>query len=319
MNTKHSFLCKIILLFLFFFTIFNSSYAQKDSLIIGREYKITLFSGFEMTGNVRSVTPDTVKFETKYKTFNVPQNQIATIEDLKLIRTEGDSTRVVFKPDPNESRLFLGSTGKTLKAGHGYVSTAVFFPWFTALVFPFGNVGITDYINLEAGASLYPPMFYIAPKVRALHSKYVDVSIGFAYAQTYSFLDIETDNNFGLLYGVSTFGTDKYSISVGSGMIYGIDWEHGNGIAIHPYPLFMLGIEARSVADSKFISENWLTFGREGRLSSVFSGGFRIINGNFAIDACVIGILTNLDPGGSSGKLHFVPLLWGSVAYNFEL
>ena len=317
MKNIHSFLFRVITISIFFFTIFNSSYAQKYSLIIGREYKITLISGFEMTGIVRSVTTDTVKIKTKYKTFNVPQEQIATIEDLQLIRT--DSTRVIFKPDPNESRLFLGSTGKTLKAGHGYVSTAVFFPWFTALVFPFGNVGITDYINLGAGASIYPPMFYIAPKVRALHSKYVDVSIGLAYAQTYSFLDIETDNNFGLLYGVSTFGKDKYSISVGSGMIYDIDWEHGNGIAIHPYPLFMLGIEARSVADSKFISENWLTFGREGRLSSVFSGGFRIINGNFAIDACVIGILTNLNPGGGTGKLGFIPLLWGSVAYNFEL
>jgi len=317
MKTLHSILFILFTISIFIFTFFHSSYAQKDSLIIGREYKITLLGGFEMTGTVRSVTPDTVKIKTKYKTFNVPQEQITTIEDLQLIRT--DSTRVIFKPDPNESRLFIGPTGKTLKAGHGYVSTAVFIPWFTALVFPFGNVGITDYINLGAGASLYPPMFYVAPKVRALHSKYVDVSIGLAYAQTYSFLDIETDNNFGLLYGVSTFGTDKYSISVGSGMIYGIDWEHGNGIYIHPYPLFMLSIEARSVEDSKFISENWITFGREGRLSAVFSGGFRIINGNFAIDACVIGILTNLDPGGSSGKLHFVPLLWGSVAYNFEL
>ena len=318
MKIIQSFLFRVITITIFIFAIFNSSYAQKDSLIVGREYKITLFSGFEMTGIVKSITHDTVKIKTKYKTFNVPQEQIATIEDLKLIRT--DSTRVIFKPDPNESRLFLGSTGKTLKAGHGYVSTALLYPWLTVLVFPFSNVGITDYINLGAGASFYPPLFYFAPKVRAYQTKNIDISIGLAYAHYYSFEKIEANDNLGLLYGISSFGTEKTSFSVGAGVSYNVDWEHNNGIEIAPYPLFMLGFEFREFKETKIISENWLSFGNNGGYVAILSLGPRFILDNLAIDACVIGILTNFSFQGSpKDKPDFFPVLWGSVAYNFEL
>ncbi|MFC2093655.1 hypothetical protein ACFLSV_07120 [Bacteroidota bacterium] len=331
MKNIHSFLFRVITISIFFFTIFNSSYAQRDSLIIGREYKITLFSGFEMTGIVRSFTPDTVKIKTKYKTFNVPQYQIATIEDLKIIRTGGDSTRVIFKPDPNESRLFLSPTGKTLKAGHGYISTALLIPWVAVLAFPFANIGITDYLSLGVGTNInlgigfdpYPSLYYFAPKVRPLHLKNVDVSIGFAHVIPFDISNSDKGYNFGILYGVSSFDIQNYTLSIGSGVTYGIDWDNSGGLTVAPYPLFMLGFEARTEIDAKLISENWVSFYPNGGFISVLSFGVRQMKGNFAFDISVLGVLTNslfdVGGGGPRDKPIFYPVLWGSVAYNFEL
>ena len=207
-----------------------------------------------------------------------------------------------------------------MKAGHGYVSTALLFPWITVLAFPFSNVGITDYINLGAGASFYPPLFYFAPKVRALQTKNIDVSIGLAYAHYYSFEKIEGNDNLGLLYGTSSFSFYKFSFTVGAGVSYKVYWEYDKGIHIAPYPLFMLGFEHRDIKGTKIISENWLSFGSNGGYVAIFSMGPRFILDYVAIDACVIGILTNFSyDGGSRNKSYFFPVLWGSIAYNFEL
>ena len=117
-------------------------------------------------------------------------------DSIKLKKTE-DSLRLI--PDPNESRMLLGPTGKTLKGGKAYISMATFFPYFTIpLFFPFSSFGITDYINIGAGASIWPPVFYIAPKIRPLSTKNINLSFGFAYAQTYTFEDISDAYNAGL-------------------------------------------------------------------------------------------------------------------------
>ena len=117
MKSIHSFLFRVITIFIFIFVICNCSNAQNDSLIIGRNYRITLLNHFEMTGIVKSIAPDTVKIKTDIKTFNVPRKDIATIVDLEKEERGDDSTRVIFKPDPNESRLLLCPTGKALKPG----------------------------------------------------------------------------------------------------------------------------------------------------------------------------------------------------------
>ena len=322
MKAIHSFLFRIITISIFIFVFLDCTNAQNDSLIVGRKYTITLLNHFEMTGIVKSITPDTVKIKTDIKTFNVPRKDIATVLDIEKEEPEtiDDSTRVIFEPDPNESRLFIGTTGKTLKAGHGYVSTALLFPWITVLVFPFGNVGITDYINLGAGASFYPPLFYFAPKVRAFHTKNIDVSIGLAYAHYYSFEKIEGNDNLGLFYSTSSFSFNKFSCSVGAGVSYRVNWEYDKGVDIASYPLFMLGFEFRQIEKTKIISENWLTFGERGGYIAILSLGPRFILDDLAIDACVIGILTNFSfDGGSRDKSYFFPVLWGSIAYNFEL
>jgi hypothetical protein len=315
-----------------FFCVFLQCqlYSQIDSLVIGKKYKITLYYGFEATGIVRSITDDTVKIETQYKTFSLPRKDISEINGKPIKSPVTDTANVEYKkeivilypPDPNESRLFLGPSGKTLKQGNFYISCASFFPWITIpLFFPFGAAGITDYLNLGVGASPYPPLFYIAPKIRPLHLEGIDVSVGLAYAQVYNFEDIDDDYNTGLMYIASTFEiSKKYSLTIGTGLLYNIEWQFNNKFYTTGYPHLLLGFEAQTDKNFKLMTENWIDLGGErGANFSVFSIGGRYFKGSFALDFALLGVLTNFDVGGSSGKQYLIPMPWISAAYNFSL
>lgn len=322
-------LLKVIFSFLFLLTLENVSVAQQDSLVVGKNYKITLYYGFEATGIVREITEDTVKIETEYKTFALPRKDIAKINGIAKKPSLKDTTDLTkeqieelkFLPDPNDSRLFLGPTGKTLKKGKAYISTAVFFPWITILFLPYSSFGITDYINIGAGASPYPPVFYITPKIRPLHFEGIDVSFGLAYAQTYSFQSINDDYNVGLFYLASTFDIEnKYSLTIGGGLLYNIDWQHTSKIYTYRSPHLLLGFEAQTEKNFKFITENWIDLGGEkGSNFTVLSAGCRYFKGGFALDFAMLGVFTNFNPGGSGGKTFLIPMPWISVAYNFGL
>ena len=329
MGKIHSVLLQFSFLFLFYLILGNISIAQQDTLVIGKKYKITLYYGFEATGFVRSVTDDTVKIETEYKTFSLPRKDISKINGISIKISTPDTTllshdqieAIRVSPDPNDSRLLFGPTGKTLKKGKAYISTAVFFPWITILFLPYSSFGITDYINIGAGASPYPPVFYITPKIRPLHFEGIDVSFGLAYAQTYSFQDINDDYNVGLFYLASTFDIEnKYSLTIGGGLLYNIDWQHASKIYTYRSPHLLLGFEARSDKNFKFITENWIDLGGERGVNfSVISMGGRYFKGGFALDFALLGVFTNFNPGGSGGKTFLIPMPWISVAYNFGL
>ena len=214
MKPIHSFLFRIITISIFIIVFIDCTYAQNDSLVVGRKYTITLLNHFEMTGIVKSITTDTVKIKTDIKTFNVPRKDIVTVLDLEKKESEllKDSTRVIFEPDPNESRLFVSITGKTLKAGHGYISTALLVPWIAVLAFPYANIGITDYLNFGVGSNIsagafietYPNLIFFTPKVRIFKSKSVNISSGFAHLIQF-WENNKADNHYGFLYGVSSF------------------------------------------------------------------------------------------------------------------
>ena len=309
---------EIAILFCFVIIISGHTFAQMDSLKEGGNFKITLKNDFEMKGIIKNITIDTVKIETSYKLFNVPRTDIASIIDLDKIVIDTTSKFA----DPNDSRLFLGPSGKTLKQGSFYISCASFFPWiWIPFFFPFGSAGITDYINLGVGASPYPPLFYIAPKFRAVHLENVNVSLGFAYAQSHEFQDVTNPYNIGFIYGVSTFDFEKYySVSVGTGLFYNIDWSHKSNIYITGFPHLMLGFEAQTTKDFKMISENWIDLGSgNGASFSVFSLGGRIIGEHTAFDFTMLGILTNSTLEGHGGKSYLIPIPWVSFAYNFSI
>jgi len=323
MGLKHSFLFKIVSL-LFFFSLFpDCNFAQQDTLVINKKFKITLKNDFEATGIIKDFTSDTIYLGTSERNLKIPRKDIVTIKNLSIEETIIDSSRLI--PDPNESRLLLGPTGKTLKGGKAYISTAafIFIPFPIPLFFPFSSFGITDYINIGAGASPFPPIFYIAPKLRALHTENVNVSFGFAYGQTFEFEDIHNEN-FGILFGVSTYEFEKYySLSLGAGLPFIIDWRHSSKIYTYRFPRILIGFEMRTAKDYKLFTENWIDLGGENGLNfSVISIGGRSFGPNFAFDYAVLGILTDASfdvGGGGNHDFKIVPMLWFSLAYNFNL
>lgn len=316
---------EISFLFLFIFIITCHSFAQTDSLVVGKEYKLNMNYGYELTGILKSFSEDTIKIESESTTYRLQRKDIISIISVEKEKKEFEIKQLDLTKtfsDPNDTRFFLGPSGKTLKQGEFYVSLAGFFPWLTLpMAFPFGAAGITDYINLGVGASPYPTLFYIAPKFRTLHLDNINLSLGFAYAQAFKFEGVNNDYNIGFIYGVSSFDVAKYyTASVGLGMFYNIDWHHKNQIYIYGLPHLLLGFEAQTEKNFKFISENWIDLSSErGANFSVVSAGGRILGEHFAFDLSLLGVITNSTVDGSGGKIYVIPMPWVSFAYNFSL
>jgi hypothetical protein len=84
-------------------------------------------------------------------------------------------------------------------------------------------------------------------------------------------------------------------------------------------PHILLGFEAQTAKDFKFISENWIDLSSErGANFSVFSMGGRIFGEHLAFDFALLGVMTNSTFDGPD-KTYIIPMPWVSFAYNFNI
>ncbi|MFH1526806.1 MAG: hypothetical protein ABIG69_09170 [Bacteroidota bacterium] len=199
---KNSIRMSILLILLF--AIPNYTFAQEDSTIVTR---VTLNDGSELIGQISIEDEEKIVFKTSSGiVMEIKKNLIAKIEQIRGEWHEGEFQR----SDPNRTRLFFAPTAKTLDAGSGYFATYEIF-------FPFIAIGLNDFIILSGGMSLFPgvdeQMFYIAPKIRALHFDNFDLSAGVLYTRI-------SDYSFGILYGVGTIGSQSFSFTGGRGWGY---------------------------------------------------------------------------------------------------
>jgi hypothetical protein len=135
------------LLLLFSCCILFSSvaYPRQDSTI-SEVHKIYLKDGSVLVGNIQSENDSLLTF----KTLANMELSIARDQILKRETTSGTLVRGEFwRRDPNQSRLLFAPTARPLKAGQGYIS-------FYEIFFPFVAVGITDFLSISGGMSLFP-------------------------------------------------------------------------------------------------------------------------------------------------------------------
>ena len=174
----------------------------------------------------------------------------AQIRSAAPVRGVVQSNGTVWLEDPNTTRLFFGPTGRTLRAGEGYIGAF-------ELVLPFLSYGITDRITVAGGTPIIPELIgrvvYLAPKIQLIRSQRASFSTG-----VLAFFDIADDEDFeeettvlGILYGAGTWGSSDNAVSAGAG------WGF-TGSEVENRPAFMLGGEARLSRRSKFITENYL-------------------------------------------------------------
>lgn len=196
-----------------------------------------------------------------------------------LSRATGEVVNGEFwNEDPGGTRLFFAPTGRTLREGESFIGSYLF-------VFSFVAGGLTDRFMIGAGApvllGLLEP-FYIAPKVLIVDGPRAHISLGTLHA-------LLGDDNFGIAYGVGTFGSTDRALSVGLGWLYtGFDDLHSRE------PTFMFGGETRVSRRIKMISENYILPDRVGQ---IFSGGIRIIGDRIAAEVAIVGAIG----GGDSG------------------
>jgi hypothetical protein len=160
----------------------------------------------------------------------------------------------VWTEDPNTTRLFFGPTGRTLRAGEGYLGAF-------ELVLPFLSYGITDWLTVAGGTPIIPEVIgrvvYLAPKVQLVQTERATFSTG-----VLAFFNLADDDEFdetevvGIGYGAGTWGSRDNSVSLGAGWAFA-------GTDVENRPAFMLGGEARMSRRAKLITENYLITTRE--------------------------------------------------------
>ncbi len=254
-----------------------------------RIYRIVLSDESTLIGTISSEDDSTIQFKTL--------SGLEVIIPLDLIekKTEISSKIVegkVWRTDPNQTRLFFAPTGRALKGGQGYFSVYELF-------FPFIAVGVTDYLALAGGLSLFPgadqQLLYLAPKITPLQLEKFDLSAGLLYI----FIPNDEEDA-GIFYGVGTYGNEAASITFGLGFGF-------SGGDVADKPVYAVGAELRSSNSVAFITENWFIPNSE---FQIVSFGLRFFSENLAAD---FGLIHPL--GADTRGFPFFP--WLGFAYNF--
>lgn len=252
-------------------------------------YQIELIDGSVLIGKIISEDENTIQFLTNSNIeMSIPVEQVRKKEKISGRIVKGQ----LWRSDPNRTRLFFTPTGKPLKAGQGYFSVYEIF-------FPTIAIGITNYIAVAGGISLFPgsseQLLYFSPKVTPVQVEKFDLSAGVLLLKV-----PDEDKTAGILYGVSTYGTTNTALTLGIGFAFA-------GGEFADKPVFALGGEARLGRYTKLISENWLIPNSDVQVISV---GIRFFGENLAADFALIHPL-----GSDIEGFPFVP--WIGFAYNF--
>ncbi|MBN1633274.1 MAG: hypothetical protein JW917_03825 [Ignavibacteria bacterium] len=217
--------------------------------------------------------------------------------------------------DPSNSRLLIAPSGKALDGGKGYFSVSALVPWTLPFIFPFFNIGLTDFASVGAGGTFLRGNFiYFAPQFTPLKTKNVYVSGGFGYFQTANFSDVE-DVNIGFLYNINTFHHEKFTFSTGLGWFFNVDNRYDFKVEIAESPHLLLSAEYVVGKDAILITENWIDFNE--RPLTLFSLGLRHFGKNHSIDFSMLAVSANFLSNSGSG--YFIIMPWITYSHTFKL
>jgi hypothetical protein len=244
--------------------------------------RVELIDGSVLVGRIRDVDPAGITLETTGGArITLERAQLRSITEARGTERDGE----YWPEDPNGTRLFFTSTGRSLSKGEGYVGT-----YFIAL--PFVAFGLTDRITVAAGA---PILFgalepvYVAPKVQLLRQDRVEVSLG-------TIAVLVDGDAIGIAYGVSTFGSRDSALTLGVGFGFA-------GDDFSSEPVGMLGGELRLSGRVKLITENYVLPESVGVL---YSAGLRLIGGSLSTDLGIGGLATSVDDDGGDCCLPII-------------
>jgi hypothetical protein len=252
--------------------------------------EVRLKDGSVLIGRVESESPAQVVLMTRSGArVEIPRAEIVSMRRVTL-RPTGE----VWVEDPNGSRLFFTSTGRSLPQGEGYVSSF----W---LFFPFVGYGVTDWLTIAAGTPIVPgafgDMFYIAPKITMFDRGKTSLAVG---ALSFFVTKEIEEGNVGIVYGVGTYGTRDNAITLGAGWFYAATDGYSD---IGDEPVFMIGGERRVSRRVKLVTENWLS--ASDGIDGMMSGGVRFIGDRLSADLGLASL-----PGATGCCLPLMNFVW---------
>jgi len=221
-------------------------YSEIDTTYI---YRILLIDESVLFGRFIDIREKEIVFESMYLgTFT-----ISKIKILKIIKSMplSDFQNQKWFENPHSTRHFFAPTARSLQKGEGYYQNVY-------LLLNFVNYGITDNILIGGGATIIPGIgieeqgYFLNPKVGFKVKDKLHLGGGAFFVLLPNDSDEGSGINAGILYGVSTYGTEENNISLGMGYAYSNEGSLD-------YPIAMIGGMYRISRRMAFVSENWVT------------------------------------------------------------
>lgn len=239
----------------------------------GPSHVLRTRDGSLFLGRLLAESADSVHFLTIGGEIAVVRSDVVELRPLpaRLVR-QGQ----YWAPDPNDTRLFFAPTGRMLAKGDGYFSDT------DLLLLNFVG-GVTPRFTMGGGFSIIPSqnpqnnVIYITPKFGVIQSERINVAVGalVGFAGFEEMTEDDWERNFGIVYGVSTFGTPEGSFTVGSGLAY-----TGNGFVDRP--VVMLGGSRRAGRRYSLVTENYIFPSSDNR--ALITYGVRLLGEKLSVD-----------------------------------
>jgi len=232
-----------------------------------------------MIGRIVEVKEQEILFKTDFGEITIPIQKIKSIE---LVPLSAIKEGKYWFPNPNVTRLFVGSTARMLKKGDGYFADSYLF-------FPSIAYGITDNLTIGGGMSLLPGVdidkqfFYFMPRVGLKAAQNLNFAAGALIIKIPDFDDNDESPLVGLLNLHGTYGSSNSSFTFGFG--YGfVDDE------IADKPFVQIGGEQRISRRLSLVTENYLLPGVDDPLISY---GIRFFGEKISVDLAFLNVLSD--------------------------
>lgn len=257
----------------------DSVRAEADSLADSM-YAVRLRDGSTVLGRIQDPAADPLVVETSHGTLRIPRSDMV---EMSRVFPSSIQNGEYWPPSPNDSRLLFAPTGRMLKQGEGYFSNTYLFVQHVA-------GGVSNRFTLGAGMSLIPGVdigdnvFYVTPKLGIYNSERTNVAVGVLAG--YLPGDGVDGESFGILYGVSTFGSPDGHVTLGAGLGYA-NQNLGED------PVFMFGGEKRVSRRASLVTENYLFPTVEDDFNNIVSYGVRFFGEKLSVD---LAFLNSIGP-----------------------
>ena len=228
-------------------------------------YRVELQDGTVLNGKLTSETETEIEIEMEnVGNLTINRDKIKRLTPLVMVTPEVEQS--FWYDNPQASRYFWSPNGYGLKAGEGYYQNV----W---VMFNQVAIGVTD--NISLGGGVVPLFFFggstpvwITPKfsIPIVEDK-LNVGGG---ALIGTVLGAE-ESGFGILYGLTTFGSRDKNITIGLGYGY-------VGGSLAKAPMININAMIRTGSKGYFLTENYYIPTGDGQLVLISLGGRRIIN-----------------------------------------
>ena len=253
--------CKLSIIIALFLTIlYCPAQNQPDSLT----YHIETNDGNTYIGQIMSQDSVKILFNSnKLGEINILKTDIKKMHPIDMKKVKDEK---YWFDNPQATRYFFSPNGYGLKAGEGYYQNV----W--VLVNSFA-VGLTDAVSIGGGlvplflfAGISTPVWFTPKFSIPITKDKLSIGAGALIGTVVG----EENTGFGILYGISTFGSKDNNISIGLGYGYaGGEWAKS--------PMININAMLRTGARGYFITENY--FIQTGKTTTVILsfGGRQII------------------------------------------